>query len=55
MDQEVSVKQGHNAENEIIPTKPETPKATPGLDVPNGGIVAWAQVTGSFFLFFNGW
>jgi hypothetical protein len=22
---------------------------------PNGGFAAWLQVTGSFFLFFNGW
>ena len=24
-------------------------------DIPNGGWVAWSQVAGSFFLFFNSW
>ncbi|TGO40428.1 hypothetical protein BHYA_0037g00270 [Botrytis hyacinthi] len=26
-----------------------------GLPPPNGGLVAWMQVTGAFFLFFNTW
>jgi len=24
-------------------------------DLPNGGMLAWLQVVGSFFLFFNSW
>ena len=29
--------------------------ATEYEDPPNGGLVAWLQVAGSFFLFFNSW
>jgi hypothetical protein len=31
-----------------------TPKPAPPPDIPNGGLQAWCQVAGSFFLFFNG-
>ena len=27
----------------------------PELDFPNGGFMAWLQVVGSFFIFFNTW
>lgn len=35
----------------------ELPQVAPNplADIPNGGVVAWLQVVGSFFLFFNSW
>lgn len=36
---------------EELPSVPPNPHA----DIPNGGVVAWLQVVGSFFLFFNSW
>jgi hypothetical protein len=35
---------------ERIPDKQKTP-----FPPPNGGAVAWLQVAGAFFLFFNSW
>jgi hypothetical protein len=32
---------------------PVPPPQAPGI--PDGGVVAWLQVLGSFFLFFNSW
>ena len=34
---------------------PPAPKSNASNDIPNGGFVAWFQVIGSFFLFFNCW
>lgn len=28
---------------------------SPADTIPNGGLIAWLQVVGSFFLFFNSW
>ena len=40
--------------NESIddPGKESKPSPAP---IPNGGLVAWLQVVGAFFLFFNSW
>lgn len=35
--------------------KPEPALPTPANDPPDGGLKAWLQVVGSFFLFFNTW
>lgn len=35
---------------ERAPEQPITPSPPP-----NGGVVAWLQVAGAFFLFFNSW
>lgn len=35
-------------------TKTEIPKPPLRTKIPNGGLEAWIQVFGSFFLFFNG-
>lgn len=42
-------------ESEIIAE--ELPQVLPNFqaDIPNGGLLAWLQVVGSFFLFFNSW
>ncbi|CCL98174.1 uncharacterized protein FIBRA_00168 [Fibroporia radiculosa] len=34
---------------------PSISSSKPGFDIPNGGVVAWLQVAGSFFLIFNSW
>lgn len=40
----------------------ETPDSSPIIrkppqndEIPDGGLIAWSQVAGSFFLFFNSW
>jgi len=33
----------------------EAPQPASPPDIPNGGLQAWSQVAGSFFLFFNSW
>ena len=33
----------------------EASTSSPPDPVPNGGLTAWLQVLGSFFLFFNSW
>lgn len=35
--------------------KPEQAPPIPANEPPNGGLRAWLQVVGSFFLFFNTW
>jgi hypothetical protein len=45
---------GSQKENNPVP-KSETPNSAAASDIPNGGLDAWNQVAGSFFLFFNGW
>lgn len=42
-------------ESEIIAEEPPQVAPNPHGDIPNGGVVAWLQVLGSFFLFFNSW
>jgi len=37
------------------PPKPARPPGMPGGPPPNGGMTAWLQVLGGFFLFFNTW
>lgn len=37
------------------PAKSEIARARPSSDIPNGGLLAWLQCAGSFFLFFNCW
>jgi hypothetical protein len=45
-----------NAEaNMELPTTATVEKTSEPGPPPNGGFAAWLQVTGSFFLFFNGW
>ncbi|OOF92824.1 hypothetical protein ASPCADRAFT_54322 [Aspergillus carbonarius ITEM 5010] len=41
----------------VDPTPTTAPAKAPGppSDIPNGGFLAWYQVMGSFFLFFNCW
>lgn len=41
--------EAHEAQ-ELTPEQPITPSPPP-----NGGVVAWLQVAGAFFLFFNSW
>lgn len=51
------------SENNSIPANEETrpssspvrPLPTPSTPPPNGGVVAWLQVLGAAFLFFNSW
>ncbi|ESZ97359.1 hypothetical protein SBOR_2243 [Sclerotinia borealis F-4128] len=42
-------------ESEIIAEVLPQVHSNPHADIPNGGTVAWLQVLGSFFLFFNSW
>ena len=44
-----------NMEPPITATVSTTEKTSEPGPPPNGGFTAWLQVTGSFFLFFNGW
>ena len=37
------------------PAAPPGPQVASFANVPDGGWVAWSQVIGSFFLFFNTW
>ena len=34
---------------------PDVLPSNPTSEIPNGGVVAWVQCAGSFFLFFNCW
>jgi len=43
-----------DAETGLQPQKPP-PAGPPGGPPPNGGLTAWLQVLGGFFLFFNTW
>lgn len=38
-----------------IPPPPQGPAVASFANVPDGGLLAWSQVVGSFFLFFNTW
>jgi hypothetical protein len=44
-----------NMEPPTTATVSRTEKTSEPGPPPNGGFAAWLQVTGSFFLFFNGW
>jgi hypothetical protein len=44
-----------NIERPTTATVSTTEKTSEPGPPPNGGFTAWLQVTGSFFLFFNGW
>ena len=41
--------------NAILPTAEAAGTETPGDDIPNGGLVAWLQVLGAFFILMNSW
>lgn len=41
-------------DSNVLPTKDEVKEEQPEPP-PNGGTLAWLQVAGSFFLFFNCW
>ncbi|KAL1588109.1 hypothetical protein WHR41_03315 [Cladosporium halotolerans] len=43
------------AEAEAGLSQPKPPAGPPGGPPPNGGLTAWLQVLGGFFLFFNTW
>jgi len=36
-------------------TPATTTPIAPGSDIPDGGLTAWLQVIGAFFLIFNSW
>lgn len=40
---------------EISETVSPTPEVKPARTIPNGGLQAWLQVVGAFFLYFNTW
>lgn len=40
---------------DIIETASSTPEVKPARTIPNGGLQAWLQVVGAFFLYFNTW
>lgn len=40
---------------EISETASPTPEVKPARTIPNGGLQAWLQVVGAFFLYFNTW
>ncbi|KIM75826.1 hypothetical protein PILCRDRAFT_78516 [Piloderma croceum F 1598] len=42
-------------DNDSNTTPSITTPITPGSDIPDGGLTAWLQVIGVFFLFFNSW
>lgn len=42
-------------ERASLDTAKEASASSPPDPVPNGGLTAWLQVLGSFFLFFNSW
>jgi hypothetical protein len=44
-----------DAEAGLQPQKPPGGSGPPGGPPPNGGLTAWLQVLGGFFLFFNTW
>lgn len=50
------VEEAVNAEGDLPPTSEKEIRLQQGIDPPpNGGLTAWLQVLGSFFLFFNCW
>ncbi|KAK7697609.1 hypothetical protein SLS64_013348 [Diaporthe eres] len=40
---------------DIVETASSTPEVKPVRTIPNGGLQAWLQVVGAFFLYFNTW
>lgn len=40
---------------DVIETSSSTPEVKPARTIPNGGLQAWLQVVGAFFLYFNTW
>lgn len=50
---------GEEQANEVVGEKLEPSKSRPSINnaaaIPNGGLTAWLQVLGGFFLFFNSW
>jgi hypothetical protein len=50
---------GEEQANENVGEKLEPSKSRPSINnaaaIPNGGLTAWLQVLGAFFLFFNSW
>jgi len=42
-------------DNELEPVKSKQPSVNHVASIPNGGLMAWLQVLGAFFLFFNSW
>ena len=50
------VEEAVNAEGDLPPIPETKERLHQGIDPPpNGGLTAWLQVLGSFFLFFNCW
>lgn len=43
------------APKDIAETSSSTPEVKPARTIPNGGLQAWLQVVGAFFLYFNTW
>lgn len=43
------------APKDITETSSSTPEVKPARTIPNGGLQAWLQVVGAFFLYFNTW
>lgn len=48
-------RQEDNDEIELVPSKQEGDNEKKSDPIPNGGLLAWTQVAGSFFLMFNTW
>lgn len=44
-----------NDSNNEEKSNPNILPSNPTSEIPNGGVVAWIQCAGSFFLFFNCW
>jgi hypothetical protein len=42
-------------QNPLEPVQSEKPSVNNINSIPNGGLVAWLQVVGGFFLMFNSW
>lgn len=42
-------------QNQLEPVQSEKPSVNNVNSIPNGGLVAWLQVVGGFFLMFNSW
>lgn len=51
----VPLAEGASLESDISKAPTVVDDASPSDEPPNGGLHAWLQVAGSFFLFFNSW
>lgn len=40
---------------DITESSSSAPEVKPARTIPNGGLTAWLQVVGAFFLYFNTW